>query len=76
MTAPSVMGVYAGTLRLGEIIDRGPGRVEAWLLVDDELVPLGEHHDRRAGMRAVSAAAAQRRQEQPAEWQSGLRKLP
>jgi hypothetical protein len=73
--APSPMGIYAGTVRLGEIIDSGHSRVEAWLLVGGDLISLGEHRDSPAGMRAVSAAAVQRRQEQ-AEWQSGLRQQP
>jgi hypothetical protein len=74
--APSPTGVYPGAVRLGEIIDRGHGRVEAWLLVGDDLVSLGGHRDRTAGMRAVSADAVQRRQKQPSEWQSGLRQQP
>ena len=64
MIAPTAaaMGVYDGTLRIGEIDDRGKknvvGRVQT---ASGGLRPIGIFDDRKAAMQAVSEAYARSR---------------
>jgi hypothetical protein len=53
---PSPLTVYDGTRALGEIEDHFREGVRAFLGTGDERKPLGTYPDRKAAMRAVSAA--------------------
>jgi len=75
MDAPPIMTVYDGQTALGTIQDYGAKRgVLACILnPHGNSTSLGFFTDRRAGMRAVSAAAeARKRLAEPAPFKSGL----
>jgi hypothetical protein len=55
---PCPMGMYDGTLRIGEIIDHGKGCVIA---SDAAGKPIGRFPDRKSAMKAVSAAYSKRK---------------
>ena len=52
----SVMGVYNGTVRIGEVEDLGRGCVLAFRGSGEKRIPLGRFSDRKNAMCAVSEA--------------------